>query len=115
MKCYGVRHNRNDTTTPIYKPTIESNNTGYILKFNSQKQHIVFVLTSSLVITNAYAISLKSSSKRDEWTEFNNASLKIKKDGSFSVGVPVSERYVCEIDGKLQFVKDSKKRIFRLV
>lgn len=115
MYCYGVRHDRNNKTTPIYKPTLESNNMGYILKFNWQNQRVVFILTSSLIVTKAHAINLKLPGKVDEWTQFHNALLKVKKDGLFSIGAPVSERYVCEIEGKLRFIKDSKKKIFKLV
>jgi hypothetical protein len=115
MYCYGARHNRNDTITPIYKPILESTKVGYILKFKLKNQNIIWNLNSKLIVSDAYSLDPKIPGGKNKWSleSYDQKPMILKPNGAFKLSLPVSERYWCEFDGKLSFGKNTKREIFK--
>ncbi|MBD2504085.1 CHAT domain-containing protein [Anabaena azotica] len=109
VSCSGIIADPLSSGRAIKKATLESTAQGFNLRIVELGTEHLLELDNNLVVQAA-------STDGGSWNLVAyNASkepVKINQDGSFSIGMMVSTRSVCNFSGKLEFLGDTKSKLF---
>ncbi|MBD2135859.1 CHAT domain-containing protein [Sphaerospermopsis sp. FACHB-1094] len=107
--CSGIIADSLSSGRPMKKATLESTAQGFNLRIIELGAEHLLELDNNLVVQSA-------STDGGYWNlvAYNDSKepVKINQDGSFSIGMMVSTRSVCNFSGKLEFLGNAKSKLF---